>query len=68
MAHTNAVWLTRRTPLSILSTRPATVLIYHIFRFTAEGGHTPHTQCWVRVGDHTIGQSREGQAYNCIEI
>ncbi len=67
-ALTTTAWLmTRRTPLSVISTHPATVIIYHISRLTAEGGHTPHTQWWVRVRDRPIGQRREGRTHDCIE-
>ncbi len=36
----------------------------HKSRVTGESGHTPHTQCWVRIGYYSIGRTRERQAHN----
>ena len=35
-----------------------------VARVTAVSGYTTHSQCWVRVGDHPIGQ-REGPTHDC---
>ena len=37
-----------------------------IARITDKSCYTTHTQCWVRVGDHSIGRHTERGTYHCI--
>ncbi len=56
------------TPHSITLTSPGGATIESEASVTGVGGHSVLTQCWVRVGYHSIGGGREGQTHHCEKV
>ena len=57
----------RSSPVTIGLAGPSVLITTQLIaRITAKSCYTTHTQCWVRVGDPSIGRHTERGTHHCI--